>query len=145
MAVIVVVSKWVCGRDVDVKELRDEHNGHDSRDMVFWEGVTRHDVRFYEVHVDKVHAMDMTAGLGYDGHGALSHILLFVMKRHSMVPNRLDGPDRDAVGDTVRPLVSAIAEEFAGPMDDSTRYDTILDPPLEGRGYLHRPGGHLGT
>ncbi|GBG79408.1 hypothetical protein CBR_g29555 [Chara braunii] len=89
------------------------------------------------VRVNDVHAMDITAGLGFDSDGALSHVLLFVTKRHEVVPNRWEGPHWDAVGDTIKFLVFAIAEEFENSMDNTPWYDTIFDPPLEGRGYLH--------
>ncbi|GBG84990.1 hypothetical protein CBR_g39454 [Chara braunii] len=91
----------------------------------------------FSMRVNDVYAMDITAGLGYVDDGALSRVLLFVTKRHPLVPNRWEGPDRDAVGDTIKYLVFAIADEFANRMDDTPWYDTIFDPPLEGRGYLH--------
>ncbi|GBG65092.1 hypothetical protein CBR_g49455 [Chara braunii] len=116
------------------QQKRDKRNGRHGSDMVFYNGVTRHDTRVYEVRVNDVHAMDITVGLGLVGNGALSHILLFV---HEVVPNRWEGPHRDAVGDTIKYLVSAIAEEFENLIDETSWYDTIFDPPLEGRGYLH--------
>ncbi|GBG92473.1 hypothetical protein CBR_g55624 [Chara braunii] len=137
MTPVVVVWKWVCGRDVIIAELPDKRNERHGRDMVFYNAVTRHDTRVYEVRVNDVHAMNITAGLGFDRDGALSHVLLFVTKRHEVVPNRWEGPHRDAVGDTTKYLVSVIAEEFENRMDDTPWYDTIFDPPLEGRGYLH--------
>ncbi|GBG77746.1 hypothetical protein CBR_g24193 [Chara braunii] len=71
------------------------------------------------VRVNDVHAMDITAGLGFDSDGALSHVLLFVTKRHEVVANRWEGLHRDAVGDTIKYLVSAIAEEFENRMDNT--------------------------
>ncbi|GBG69170.1 hypothetical protein CBR_g3870 [Chara braunii] len=131
------LARATTGVGTTISARKDKRNGRHGRDMVFYNGVTRHDTRLYEVRVNDVHAMDITAGLGYVGDGALSHVLLFVTKRHELVPNRWEGPHRDEVGDTIKYLVSAIAEEFENRMDETPWYDTIFDPPLEGRGYLH--------
>ncbi|GBG87323.1 hypothetical protein CBR_g45382 [Chara braunii] len=110
-----------------------------NRQMEFCKEVAGHTVRYYEVRVDGMHAMDSTAGMGCDAASRLAHVLLFASKRNPIIPDKWDGNYRDVVGDIIRYLVDAMVEEFAERLDDSPFYRCELDPPLEGRGYLHGP------
>ncbi|GBG67873.1 hypothetical protein CBR_g992 [Chara braunii] len=137
MDVINVVREWVGGREVNINETPSRRDGRHDRELDFGAEVVEVDVRFYVVLAGSRHAMDVMAALGSDGHGRLCELRLLATKTHPIVPDRRVPNERDVVGDILHHLVSAIATEHDGRMDDSPWYRAILDAPLQGTPYLH--------
>ncbi|GBG63310.1 hypothetical protein CBR_g37396 [Chara braunii] len=135
--VLPVVREWVGGKDVVVQETRHERGKELHRDMEWGPNVELRESRTYYALVDGLIAMQIVGGLGYDGENNLIEVILFVRKLSVIVPDTWQMPARDVVGDVVRFLVSALAEEHMGAMHGNMSYMAHMEAPLRERGYLH--------
>ncbi|GBG70884.1 hypothetical protein CBR_g8184 [Chara braunii] len=119
------------------KETRLERGTERHRNMDWGPSVMNELMRIYYALVNGLLAMRIVAGLGYERDGSLSEVFLFVKELSNVVPDSWLGPRLDVVGDIVRYLVSAIAEEHAETSSNSACYVAHMEPPLRERGYLH--------
>ncbi|GBG83518.1 hypothetical protein CBR_g37233 [Chara braunii] len=135
--VVAVVRERIDGKEVVVQETKLERGSERDREMDWAPGVQTNDTRVYYALVNGLMAMRIVAWLGYDGEYNLVEVVLRVRKLSNVVPDTWQTPNPDIVGDMVRYLISAIAEEHLAAMDANASYSAEFEPPLRGRGYLH--------
>ncbi|GBG77868.1 hypothetical protein CBR_g25800 [Chara braunii] len=92
--------------------------------------------RGIRIFVEGLIAMRLVIALGYDVENDLSEVIVFVKKFSEVIPDDWRSPARDVVGDMVRYLISAIAEEHDSAMHGDASYIAELEHPLHGRSYL---------
>ncbi|GBG87176.1 hypothetical protein CBR_g44911 [Chara braunii] len=124
-------------KEVVVQETRLEWGTGRHRNMDWGPIVINEHTHVYYSLVNGLLAMRMVAGLGYERDGSLAEVVLFVKRLSNVVPDSWLGPCPDVVGDIVRYLVSAIAEEHVGTSSNNACYVAHMEPPLRERGYLH--------
>ncbi|GBG71374.1 hypothetical protein CBR_g8793 [Chara braunii] len=91
---------------------------------------------YYSVDVNGKATVDLDAAIGYHKR-QLSHVLVWVKKVGSFIPDDWESLTVDIVGDIVLKLVDNLAEDHDWRLDNGAFFYTYLDPLLVGRGYLH--------
>ncbi|GBG61316.1 hypothetical protein CBR_g20351 [Chara braunii] len=126
--IVAVVREMVAEKEVIVQETRDERGSERHRQMEWGPGVQTDCTRVYYALVNDLMAMRMAEWLGYDGDYNLMEVVLLVRKLSNVVPDTWQTLNSDVVGDMVRYLIFAIAEEHVASMDGNA--SSIAD--LEG-------------
>ncbi|GBG81067.1 hypothetical protein CBR_g31624 [Chara braunii] len=132
-----VVREIVGGKTAVVQESKLERRCHPRGRMDFSPDTADLHSRVYYVLVEGTVAMKIDGGFGYDKEGNLVDVILNVKKLLEVVPDDWRLPERDVIGDIVRYLVSAIADEHMDALNDNAFYVAHMQPPLRGRKYLH--------
>ncbi|GBG70221.1 hypothetical protein CBR_g6352 [Chara braunii] len=132
-----VVRELVDGKEVVVQETWVERGAERHRNMDWGPTVIKDHTCVYYTLVKDFLAIRMVVGLVYDRDVSHVEVMLFVKKLSNVVPDTGLGPSPDVVGDIVRYLVSAIAEEHMATNSSNMCNVAHLEPPLRKRGYLH--------
>ncbi|GBG43540.1 hypothetical protein CBR_g77141 [Chara braunii] len=132
-----VVREIVGGKTVVVQETKVDRHCHPRGRMDFSPDTADLHSRVYYVLGEGTLAMKIDGGFEYNKEGNLVDVILNVKKLLEVVPDEWRLPERDVVGDIVRYLVSAIADEQMAALHGSAFYVAHMQPPLRGRQYLH--------
>ncbi|GBG76079.1 hypothetical protein CBR_g21319 [Chara braunii] len=137
LGVMAMVRERIDGKEVVIQEMRYERGSELERETEWCPDVHTVHTRVYYALVNGLMAMRMTVGLGYNVEDNLAEVVLSVKKLSEVVPNNWVLPNSDVVGDVVRYLMSAIAEEHLAIMRGDVSYVAHMEPRLVGRPYLH--------
>ncbi|GBG73022.1 hypothetical protein CBR_g12741 [Chara braunii] len=113
-----------------LEELKLERRCHPRGRMDFSPDTADLHSRVYYVLVEGTVAMKIDGGFGYDKEGNLVDVILNVKKLSEVVPDDWRLPEHDVVGDIVRYLVSAIADEHMAALHANAFYVAHMQPPL---------------
>ncbi|GBG62809.1 hypothetical protein CBR_g32392 [Chara braunii] len=121
---------------VGVMAARGAGSGRGANGNAFGREIDRKSYRYYSVDVNGKAAADLDVAIGYHKR-QLSHVLVWVKKLGSFIPDDWESLTVDILGDIILKLVDNLAEDHDWRLDKGVFSYTYLDPRLVGRGYLH--------
>ncbi|GBG64480.1 hypothetical protein CBR_g45176 [Chara braunii] len=135
MEVDVALRGWVLGRSVIFYEMQHRRGLDYSRDFRFENGVSRHEVRHYEIDVDGDTCLHLMVGFEF-GRILLRQLVVFARKVGTAIPNRWAG-GVDVLSDIIDLFISYVATGYAGRLHEPALYVVHAEPPFFDRDYLH--------
>ncbi|GBG70430.1 hypothetical protein CBR_g6558 [Chara braunii] len=135
MEIDVALRGRVLGRSVVFYEMRHWRGNDYGRDFGFENGVSKHDVRHYEIDADGDTCLHLTVGFGF-GRGFLRQLVVFAQKVGTTIPDRWSA-GVDVLAEFIDLLVSNVAMGYTCRLHDLALYVVQAEPPLANREYLH--------
>ncbi|GBG84149.1 hypothetical protein CBR_g38123 [Chara braunii] len=133
-----VVWEIVGGKTVVVQETKVDRRCHPCGRMDFSPDTADLHSPVYYVIVEGTLAMKIDGGFEYNKEGNLVDVILNVKKLSEVVPDEWRLPERDVIGDIVRYLVSAIADEHMAALHGNAFYVAHMQPPLRDVSARHK-------